>query len=354
MSKAEPPAPATRHQPPTIAPDRRAATDRPGHDRRAAGRPAPPADRSGCPPRRSPAAARTPGTPAAVQPAPPGRRPARRPAGARTAVRRAGRRERQRIVYQPSFIERYRTLIVVVAAPSSASRSCSVFVFFSASQPAYACSTIWTPAPTASPAAGATPALGYVQPDMGHQPRQRRRQGDLHVLRPGLGQPLSTSRASPARSRRASTARTTRSSREGWIHNLEHGALVILYQGDERRRHAGGPGRSSRRSTTPSRQPGLRHAKGMIGPVIARFDQMATPFQAIVWGRVLPLQTFDQAKITGLLERSGASGPTRRRSARPRAAAPTTRAGRHAEPPTPSRQPGPSARRRRAAAPSPS
>ena len=44
----------------------------------------------------------------------------------------------------------------------------SVFVFFSASQPAFACSTIWTPEPTASPTAGATPNLGYAQPDMGN------------------------------------------------------------------------------------------------------------------------------------------------------------------------------------------
>ncbi len=34
------------------------------------------------------------------------------------------------------------------------------------------------------------------------------------------------------------------------------------------------------------------------GPIIARFDQMSSPFQAILWGRVLPLQTFDQAQIT--------------------------------------------------------
>ena len=37
--------------------------------------------------------------------------------------------------------------------------------------------------------------------------------------------------------------------------------------------------------------------KGIVGPVVARFDQMSTPFQAIVWGRVLPLETFDQAQV---------------------------------------------------------
>jgi hypothetical protein len=31
--------------------------------------------------------------------------------------------------------------------------------------------------------------------------------------------------------------------------------------------------------------------------VIARFDEMATPYAALVWGRVLPLAEFDAAQI---------------------------------------------------------
>ncbi len=42
--------------------------------------------------------------------------------------------------------------------------------------------------------------------------------------------------------------------------------------------------------------------KGQLAPVIARFDQMSSPFQAIVWGRVLPLDTLDQAKILAFYE----------------------------------------------------
>ena len=45
--------------------------------------------------------------------------------------------------------------------------------------------------------------------------------------------------------------------------------------------------------------------KGVIGPVIARFDQMSTPFQAIVWGRVLTLDSFDQAKILAFWQQWG-------------------------------------------------
>ncbi|HJW22531.1 MAG TPA: hypothetical protein VJ506_08900, partial [Candidatus Limnocylindrales bacterium] len=32
-------------------------------------------------------------------------------------------------------------------------------------------------------------------------------------------------------------------------------------------------------------------------PVVTRFDQMATPYMALVWGRILPLQTLDTAAI---------------------------------------------------------
>jgi hypothetical protein len=39
--------------------------------------------------------------------------------------------------------------------------------------------------------------------------------------------------------------------------------------------------------------------------VIARFDDMATPFEAIIWDRVLPLQTFDQAQILAFFNQSG-------------------------------------------------
>jgi hypothetical protein len=41
------------------------------------------------------------------------------------------------------------------------------------------------------------------------------------------------------------------------------------------------------------------------GPVIARFDQMSSPFQALLWGRVLPLQTFDEARIKAYWEQWG-------------------------------------------------
>ena len=94
-------------------------------------------------------------------------------------------------------MERYRTAIIAVAALAGVALL-SVFVFFSASQPAFACSTIWTPEPTPSPSPGATENLGYVQPDQGNSHVGR---GDKvtytycapasgsHVQPPGCGWP---------------------------------------------------------------------------------------------------------------------------------------------------------------------
>ena len=218
-----------------------------------------------------------------------------RPSSARPSSSRAGRRERQRVVHQPSFMERYRTAIVIVAALAGVA-VLSVFVFFSASQPVYACYTIWTPNPTAAPAAGATPALGYVQPDMGHL---HVNVGDKvtytycapasgnHINLPGVAGPI------PARVYGPSDNVIP----QGWIHNLEHGGMVLLYKGDST--GATPDGQAQLKAFYDAFPPGpvCGTPKGVIGPVIARFDQMSTPFQAIVWGRVLQLDTFDQAQI---------------------------------------------------------
>ncbi len=43
----------------------------------------------------------------------------------------------------------------------------------------------------------------------------------------------------------------------------------------------------------------------LCGPVIARFDEMATPYAALVWDRVLQLDSFDAAEITAFWNQWG-------------------------------------------------
>jgi hypothetical protein len=82
---------------------------------------------------------------------------------------------------------------------------------------------------------------------------------------------------------------------QGWIHNLEHGAIVVLYRGGEGSEAITDDGqdalRELYRNFPPS--PYCKFPPGGETPVIARFDDMAWPYAAIVWDRVLPLETLD-------------------------------------------------------------
>ncbi len=208
---------------------------------------------------------------------------------------RHGRRERQRVAYKPSFMERYRTAIVIVAALAGVALL-SVFVFFQSSQPAFACSTIWTPEPTASPAPSATENLGYVQPDMGNSHVGRGEKVTYTYCAPASGSHYTVAGAGPIAARVYGP--TDNVIPQGWIHNLEHGGLVVLYK-------------TTSAGATPEGQAKFKDFEAAFppiascGPVIAPFDQMSSPFQAILWGRVLPLDTFDEATITAFWNQWG-------------------------------------------------
>ena len=265
--QSQPPAPATRHEP------RDEPSGQPATDPVAAHRPDDRADLDRCasgpsgapqPGRRASGASKTgsgaTGTAGAGGSRPSGSSGAPRPSSSRTSSSRAGRRERQRIVHQRSFMERYRTAIVVVAALAGVALI-SLFVFFSASQAAYACSTIWTPDPTASPVARGH-ARARLRP-AGHGPpaRRGRREGDLHLLRPGVGQPHQQ-----AGRRRTDPGPRLRPERQRHPAGLDPqpGARRPgrALPGQQHRRDRRGPG-PVRRSTTPSRRPGT--PKGAIG-----------------------------------------------------------------------------------------
>jgi hypothetical protein len=244
-------------------------------------------------------------------------------------------------------MERYRTALVVGAVVVGIALL-SVFVFLSASQPAYACSNIFTPEPTASPAPGATDNLGYVQPDMGNSHVARGDKVTYTYCAPASGSHYNVPGAGPIAARVYGP--TDNVVPQGWIHNLEHGGLVVLYK-------------TTSEGATPAGQARFKDFEAAFppvascGPVIAPFDQMSTPFQAILWGRVLPLETFDEAKVTAFWEQWGGRTnlekqfcPTPNQSGAPTVStAPSTSAEPSAAP-----TPAPSVAAPSAAAPSPS
>jgi hypothetical protein len=222
---------------------------------------------------------------------------------ARPGRTRAGRRERSRPLAEPSLFERYRILIVggvIVAVVALL----MVVAFSSAAQPAYACSVEFQPGTTPAPAPNASGEPGYVQDDMGNGHVPTGAEVTYTYCPPATGSHYNDPNRGPIAPRVYGP--NDGAIPQGWVHNLEHGNLVVLYRGRE-----GDPG------LTNQTQEAIRTwAAGMPDSpvcgfpadqylVAARFDEMATPFAALVWGRILPLQSFDTAAIENFWNTSG-------------------------------------------------
>jgi hypothetical protein len=229
-------------------------------------------------------AARNAGRPGATRPESAG------PSGAT----RAGRRERVRRTQQKPFLERYRSLLIGAVVVAVAAVVVGLVVT-QTTMASYSCSIEWEPAPTASPAAGATARLGYAQDDMGNSHAVQRPQrytlcppaSGNHYNQPGTLGPIVPRVYGPS----------DNVGPPNWVHNLEHGAIVVLYRGDSPGATAEGQQafRSFFETFPPS--PICQLAAGRLSPVIARFDDMKWPFAALVWDRVLPLETWDPALV---------------------------------------------------------
>lgn len=220
-----------------------------------------------------------------------------RPAG------RAGSRA-LRAAPKKSFAQRNRGLLLggLVAAAVVALAG---IAFLVATSPAYACETQWSPAPTASPAPGATQRLGYVQTDTGNQ---HVAVGDVvkyALCPPATGKHYNAAGEGPIRA--GVYGPDEQAIPQGWIHNLEHGGLVLLYRcssGDSACTDAGQAALRQFNASFPN-SPVCNIPAGSIGPVVARFDQMKWPYAAIVWGLVLPLDSLDTTQVNTFFAQEG-------------------------------------------------
>ncbi len=92
---------------------------------------------------------------------------------------------------------------------------------------------------------------------------------------------------------------------QGWIHNLEHGGVVILYNCAR----GGCDGRSMDSLRTLAAafptSPRCGLPAGVVSPVIARFDQMGTPFAVLVWDRVLLQGALDISQMLAFFTNVG-------------------------------------------------
>jgi len=190
-----------------------------------------------------------------------------------------------------SFIQRYRTWLIG-AAVAAVIAVVGAGVFAAATQPAYACSSIWQPRSTTSPSTGASAQPGYVQPDMGNSHVAVGTVIRYTYCPPASGKHYFAAGVGPIPARPYGPQDAVIP--EGWVHNLEHGGLVVLYRGADADQAAL---RALYDAVPTSPVCGFPPGGQSPGPVIARFDQMAWPYAALVWDRVLPMETLDQAAV---------------------------------------------------------
>jgi hypothetical protein len=208
-----------------------------------------------------------------------------------TGTARAGRRERVRRIEQRSFLERYRNLLLAGVVIAVAAVVVGI-VFVGATQPAYACTIEWEPTPTASPSPDASNRLGYAQDDMGNSHAVRKPQrytfcppaSGTHLNAAGIGPITPVTRVFRPDDSVGPT---------NWIHNLEHGALVVLYRGDSEGATDAGQQRFKEFFDSFPPSPICQVPPHKLSPIIARFDQMKWLYAALVWDRVLPMPEWD-------------------------------------------------------------
>lgn len=251
--------------------------------------------------------------------------PPRRPSSAS----RAPRRSRRTGAGSTPFIQRNRTRILWIAGLVGFLLLGTAF-YANASRPTYTCTEMFNPtaapsvlAPSAAasatpteapatprPSGSTSPTLppvtpappGYVQPDQGAGHVDPGTTVRYATCPPASGKHYNGSGVGPIRGGFYGMNETAVP--PGWVHNLEHGYIVLLYSctapGSDQ---AAGPctdtGQQAMRDmlTRWPNSPYCGTPPGQITPVIARFDDMAWPYAAIVWDVVLPLQTLDEAAV---------------------------------------------------------
>jgi hypothetical protein len=229
-----------------------------------------------------------------------------------TPASRAVRRSRRPAPRSTTFLERNRNRLLWGGGIAAFVALVFVGLVLPGFAPAYECVNMFEPTPAPSfvapsPApvgSGATPAPavtapppGYVEPDMGHQHETNIGAKVTYTWcppasgrhYPAPGGPIKAGLYGP----------DDKTVPEGWVHNLEHGAIVLLYRckaGDTACSAAG----QDELQSLYGRWPNSPICNGPPGgttpptPVITRFDDMPYPYAALVWDVVLPMQTIDE------------------------------------------------------------
>lgn len=90
-----------------------------------------------------------------------------------------------------------------------------------------------------------------------------------------------------------------------WLHNLEHGGIVILYRCADSE-ECGQIASRLRSEVADAARPG---ASGQVKIVATPYQDMDTPFTVVAWRRTLPLEGFDAEQMLAFYDRYVDRGP---------------------------------------------
>jgi Protein of unknown function (DUF3105) len=220
-----------------------------------------------------------------------------------TPARRAAQKGRpgvrpRRVAPRKSFWERYRSRLLL-GALAVALLAVGAFAFFSTSTASgYSCAIRWEPSAAPTTAPSATPDLGFFQPDMGHNHVAVGASVKYTFCPPASGNHYNAAGvAGPIPARLYGP--TEKKVPQNWVHNLEHGALVLLYKCGGNPDPCGTDGQAALGALLVDfpTSPICKIPPLTLSPVIARFEDMDFPYAALVWDEVLPLQTLDLAQV---------------------------------------------------------
>ena len=212
---------------------------------------------------------------------------------------RAGRRAHDRALpEQRSFLERYRTALVVMAGVAIAGVLAG-FLLVQTTAKAYACESILAPAAPSDPS-----ALGQAASDLGRSHVPRGTSVRYAYCPPTSGSHYNDLPDGPIPAQ--FYAPDMSALPQGWIHNLEHGGVAVLYS-------------CTRGSCSDAEMATLRPliqappASPLCGRtdaiLAARFDDLPTPYAVVAWDRVLFLSSPDVDAIKAFYAQRGDRGP---------------------------------------------
>jgi hypothetical protein len=254
--------------------------------------------------------------------------PATAASGSSTATSRSAARRRatsgSRVSAPPTFFERYRVLIVGAIAVVLVGVSVAVIANMSASTAnAYECTTLLSPgpadpiptprpatsvapgtssAPGVGPVATATPEpqptqrLGFTTQDLGRGHVTTSTKVTYDYCPPASGEHYNISGQAPLT--RRFYPPSTKLGPVNWIHNLEHGYVVLLYRGEPAADVLQGL-QDIMAEATPTAASGERCGYSKV--IAVRSDDLGpgVNYAAIGWDRELLLDEFDkQALLT--------------------------------------------------------